>query len=182
MNKGWTLIVTFVKRCFTFACTYVYCTHSNCSHFPIPSCDSSGCCAKPSIRQIAIYFCWNRLKWSSITCRTLLLLHFCWLCRGKFHTWKNKIIKYQWMLIWMFLKFGTDLKCSSSYLILFHMVKSPGPGIWTRFRKGHFVSENPCLSISCFPLYSYITSNTYVICFLLSNEYSYIHTFSEHGG
>ena len=55
------------------------------------------------------------------------------------------------------------------------------PGILTRFRKGHFVSENPCLSISCFPLYSYITSNTYVICFLLSNEYSYIHTFSEHG-
>ena len=55
------------------------------------------------------------------------------------------------------------------------------PGILTRFRKGHFVSENPCLSISCFPLYSYITSNIYVICFILSNEYSYIHTFSEHG-
>ena len=180
MHKGWTLIVTFVKRGFTFACTYVYCKHTKCSHFTIPSCDPSGCCAKPSSRQIAIYFCWNRVEFDNLSdfAPTPLVLAL------------QRKISYMEKQLYHQISMDVNLNVLKVWdrFKVFEFIFDPfshgedSPGIWTRFRKGHFVSENPCLSISCFPLYSYITSKIYVICFILSNEYSYIHTFSEHGG
>ena len=80
--EDFIMFVTFVS--------HFYCTHMKCSHFKIPSRNSSEFCAKPKTSQIAIYFFRQPFKWSSITSLTLHVLHIL-LLWGKFAHRKSTV-------------------------------------------------------------------------------------------